>query len=950
MLRHTKDPDQAPKSNRGTRLCSVGKLLVTCVTALTLLSLPAAATYPPAGLDEFKSAAGLEADVRAIGGPVVSATVKGPTKVRRGGPIEQPDGRTIVDNEIISLELTGGTTSFPITVRENSARKSNGIIRQQTPGVDFPADSFFDIYVEITTPLGVLHNKQPIRLGAVINAIPPLQAQYIPEETFVGVDLFAADGTRVGILRHAAHFVGQHPSFSVAKDGTSGLNSASIFDLPTSKPPPIPAINLGLKEADELDALAYCTDFIADVMERRFSVDPMADGAEGSAVREESDKGEAHGDEFVSGLFNLTSNGRVLDENGDTAPPFPLVISDDVDGLTEPPTSFVDPDGDRMPENPVYFSLAEGSDSLDDLGVGPADILVKFEGMPPKKSISFTDLGLVAGDDVDALCLGAFIDEDGAEQKAVVFSLTPESTTIKDKGFSAADLFFAQVGPRTMPNPATPLFPASSQGLEQTDNLNALKCTVPRVDRPPHSTIRLKCNGEEIDLWGHSKVLAAVGPNGEALQSGPHNLVPLELVELSLQGTGSQGPVNVRLRSSRKFPNQPSRGIVQDMADGTPEIVDVGPWGKGEASYFLDLFVEIDYNGQTLHHGQPIRRHGIVTELPPRPEEVLQQFASSSTPAIIPKPLSLGERLRQFAAGGPESLMQRFAAGGGKGQGVPEIPLFTEDGQPSGLSISDVIFWPNLPLPTPIINAGGIVSGASFQQGAAPDAIMSIFGTDLAGALDIAETIPLPTTLSGTTVTVTDRRGNQAIAALSPDRVDLSSLSSLFAVSPLQINFLIPGGIVPGVATVTVTDANGQSSTNFIVVSNVAPALFSANQSGSGVAAARFVRQAADGSRSGGLIYDPGTLQAIPLDLGPEGDIVFLELFGTGMRRLMSGASATIDGEGIQVFGPVFHSTFEGLDQANIGAIPRSLIGAGEVEIVLTVDGLETNTVTVTIQ
>ena len=611
MLRHTKDLDQAPRNGHGMQLRSVGKFLVATVIAITPLSLPAAATYPPAGLDEFPSAAGLEADLSAIGGPVVSATVKGPTKIRRSDSMKQSDGRNVIDTEIVSLDLTGGTTSFPITVRESPTRESSGIIRQQTPGVDFPADSFFDIFVEIDTPLGVVHNKQPVRLGAVINAIPPLQAQYIPAETFVGVDLFAADGTRVGILRHAAHFVGQHPSFSVAAGGPSSLSSAGIFDLPTSTPPPIPAINLGLTEADELDALAYGTDFIASIMVMRFSVDPRSQGVMGSGVKQESEKSpnEAHGDEFWTSVARLGSNVQQLDENGDTAPPFPLLISDDVDGLTEPPTPFVDPNGDGVPENPVYFSLAKGSSSLDALGVGPADILVTSGGSRPSVFIPSTDLGLVEegergeGDDVDAICLGIFLDEDSEEQRVVLFSLAPGSSSLVAGGLSPADLFLVQPGQGTgPPTGLTPWAPASSLGLLNEDNLNALKCSVPRVHRPPHSVLRFKCNGEEIDTWGHIKVLAAVGPNGEAFRSsGPYDLVAIELVELSLQGTGSQGPVNVWKRPFTRFPHQSSRGVVQDM-DGTVGILDVEPYGEGEAWYFLDLYLEIEYNGQILHH------------------------------------------------------------------------------------------------------------------------------------------------------------------------------------------------------------------------------------------------------------------------------------------------------------------------------------------------------------
>ena len=39
-----------------------------------------------------------------------------------------------------------------------------------------------------------------------------------------------------------------------------------------------------------------------------------------------------------------------------------------------------------------------------------------------------------------------------------------------------------------------------------------------------------------------------------------------------------------------------------------------------------------------------------------------------------------------------------------------------------------------------------------------------------------------------------------------------------------------------------------------------------------------------------------------------------------------------------------------GLDQVNIGPLPRSLAGRGELDIVLTVDGRAANTVTVRVR
>ena len=82
-----------------------------------------------------------------------------------------------------------------------------------------------------------------------------------------------------------------------------------------------------------------------------------------------------------------------------------------------------------------------------------------------------------------------------------------------------------------------------------------------------------------------------------------------------------------------------------------------------------------------------------------------------------------------------------------------------------------------------------------------------------------------------------------------------------------------------------------------------------------------------------------------------EGEDVFLLLFGTGMRGFTSQVTATVGGENVKVLGPgpVTHSIFVGLDQVNIGPLPRSLAGRGEVEIVLTADGKAANAVTVAI-
>ena len=81
------------------------------------------------------------------------------------------------------------------------------------------------------------------------------------------------------------------------------------------------------------------------------------------------------------------------------------------------------------------------------------------------------------------------------------------------------------------------------------------------------------------------------------------------------------------------------------------------------------------------------------------------------------------------------------------------------------------------------------------------------------------------------------------------------------------------------------------------------------------------------------------------MDLGGPGDSIYLSLYGTGFRGASS-VSATVGEMTVPVsaFGPV--SEYEGEDQVNIGPLPSSLAGHGDINILLTFDGKLANTVT----
>ncbi len=230
-------------------------------------------------------------------------------------------------------------------------------------------------------------------------------------------------------------------------------------------------------------------------------------------------------------------------------------------------------------------------------------------------------------------------------------------------------------------------------------------------------------------------------------------------------------------------------------------------------------------------------------------------------------------------------------------------------------------------------NPFATVSAADFTGPVAPESIVSGFG-ESGAAFEVAASVPLPTTLGGVSIRVTDSAG-------------ADSEATFFFSSSGQLNFLIPAGAALGDAVVTVFQGDQVLATGSVRIERVAPAIFTANASGTGVAAASFLRVAADNSRTQDLVFDPNTLAAVPIDLAPEGDQVFLLLFGTGIRGFTGQMTATVGGVSVSVLGAVPQSQFEGLDQVNIGPIPGELIGAGEVDIILNLDGVPTNAVTV---
>ncbi len=235
------------------------------------------------------------------------------------------------------------------------------------------------------------------------------------------------------------------------------------------------------------------------------------------------------------------------------------------------------------------------------------------------------------------------------------------------------------------------------------------------------------------------------------------------------------------------------------------------------------------------------------------------------------------------------------------------------------------------------------VSAASYSRsGLASEAIAAVFGVKLATATQVAMTIPLPTSLAGTQVTVKDSTNAKRFAPL-------------FFVSSGQINYQIPPDTATGAATITVTSGNGSVSTGTAQIERVAPGLFTFNADGAGVVSAvarRFRNNQELASEAVAQLNEQNRWIPRPIDLGLETDLVILEMFGTGFRSHSDTPTAVtvkIGDTNAQVFYAGLAPGFVGLDQLDV-AVPRSLIGRGEVDLTLTVEGKVANTVRVHIK
>ncbi len=263
----------------------------------------------------------------------------------------------------------------------------------------------------------------------------------------------------------------------------------------------------------------------------------------------------------------------------------------------------------------------------------------------------------------------------------------------------------------------------------------------------------------------------------------------------------------------------------------------------------------------------------------------------------------------------------------------------------SGNNTGDVIYPFSQTLQPPVESLNGASFDKTRANAATSNGILSGFGEDLAFTTATATGdadpntpgIQLPTTLSATTVRVRDVTNTERSAGI-------------FFVSPIQVNYLIPTGTAVGAATVTITSGTGVVSSGTINVTDVNPGFFTVRQDGTGLPIAEIQRV-----RSGQTLgFEPlwtgsgATATVVPIEWKDPNDVLFLVLYGTGIRNRsqLTNVSAVIGGVNHSASFAGAHTTFAGLDQINL-QLNRGLAGSGNVNVIVSVDGKTANLIQV---
>jgi uncharacterized protein (TIGR03437 family) len=233
----------------------------------------------------------------------------------------------------------------------------------------------------------------------------------------------------------------------------------------------------------------------------------------------------------------------------------------------------------------------------------------------------------------------------------------------------------------------------------------------------------------------------------------------------------------------------------------------------------------------------------------------------------------------------------------------------------------------------------GLLSVSSPEGGLtiARGAVATAYGRVLAERqMDAPGGGPLPLAMGNVSIRVTDSRG---VARLAPLMYTAAGWG--------HITFLIPANSTAGPAEVAVVRTDGSITRTKVIVTDVAPGLWTATDDGRGPVIAQVTQRLANGASRTFAAWectDNYACRTVPIPLSP-GVTTTVRLEGTGIRHAEPDAAihVTVGDVPVQVlsFGP---ADDRGRDQITV-RLPDALRGLGETDLFLTLNGAMSNVV-----
>ena len=569
-------------------------------------------TFPTAGTDSFDSTIALDGYDLAtpLGVCPFDFEGSGPVVVQRADPVDVGGGLRTIDVEMVAMQLVGtgilaagspcnpgpGPLSFSATIVEDPAQASSGGISDTDADAakDFPADSFFDVFFLVDTPLGLLPGGPPggpagtpVTVTNTVRSIPPYHS---PGNPNLNPNCYTVAGLPhqhcpKPPLDHFKCYAGLFPAFK---------GSALLQD------------QFGQEQVAVRTANRFCN--------------PVSKNGQG----------------IFDDAGHLT---RYATAPPIGAPPFvPIeVLVQNQFGLQ--PLTLLGRKGLFVPSRKDKLASPLALDHFKCYSV---------EGAPINQRVRLEDQFDMADGVIERARVLTPVTLCAPVEKTVNGITTPVGDptmhlvcyTIETQRFASRTVLVRNQ------------FGKGKVRVRKPVELCApsLKTVLPgiEVDVFPNAVAQVQfqtpLGNEVVNLSGSATMEVHMGELADTDGDGLEQ-VQTEIVRLDLQGNSQLfGPLIVQLRSSTDDPLQPSVGEIEESENATLGVLDIPPFtASGQAQSFFDLFIQVSgvFNGQEvhLHNRDPERLFASITHKPCGPgepyagEQVVSLFDQQGQPA-----------------------------------------------------------------------------------------------------------------------------------------------------------------------------------------------------------------------------------------------------------------------------------------------------------------------------